>query len=185
MMFLRNLQNRKAVVPGIHRHLKLPGIGKDSRILSDQTHRRKENNCNQASHNDSLVCPIWVEFPFRHKYSPYPPLLQIFRQQMFAIVQKRRLRVAGSLPKKKHRGNVPQKSARIISERNFPTSAGRGWEGGRNAQLPQEFDARGSRRAGRPPDLTRMGGDGTGAEFSNFCGARMGGGAKCTTSARI
>ena len=42
--------------------------------------------------------------------------------------------------------------AETVLERNFPTSAGRGW-GGRNAELPQEFDARGSRRAGRPPDL--------------------------------
>lgn len=31
----------------------------------------------------------------------------------------------------------------------------------------------------------KIGENNIGAEFSNFCGARMGGGAKCTTSARI
>ena len=44
----------------------------------------------------------------------------------------------------------------------------------RYAELPQEFDTRGSWRAGRPPDLFAREENGTGAEISDFCGARSG-----------
>ena len=67
--------------------------------------------------------------------------------------------------------------AETVLERNFPTSAGRGWEGGgemhnfrKNLMLVG---------AGGPDALQtspRMGGDDTGAESSDFCRTRTGGG---------
>ena len=72
---------------------------------------------------------------------------------MFAIVQKRRLRVAGSLPKKKHRGKEFPPNGQNGTEAGVSdfcgARSGERW----NIELPRGNVARGNWRAGRPPDL--------------------------------
>ena len=93
---------------------------------------------------------------------------------MFAIVQKRRLRVAGSLPKKKHRGKEFPPNGQNGTEAGVSdfcgARSGERW----NIKLPRGNDARGSWRAGRPPDLFADGEDSTETGNSDFCGARSG-----------